>query len=144
MTKEVMVTISGLQIAEAEQDTVELVHIGEYYERNGTHYIFFDELLEGIPEPVKNVIKIKDRCLEVQKKGPVVTKLVFEEGKSQRSTYTIPFGSFLIETSTNSVQVHQGEERLEAAVAYGLEINGAHCADCDIRVLVQTKESFRL
>ena len=47
MTKEVMVTLSGLQLGDSGEDTVETVHIGEYYEKNGVHYLFFDELLEG-------------------------------------------------------------------------------------------------
>ena len=70
MTKEVMVTIAGLQaIGEdsEDQDAIELVHIGEYYKKNGNHYILFDEMMEGMAEPVRNIIKIKDRrfCLPV-------------------------------------------------------------------------------
>ena len=41
MTKEVMVTLSGLQLGDSGEDTVETVHIGEYYEKNGVHYLFF-------------------------------------------------------------------------------------------------------
>lgn len=144
MTKEVMVTISGLQMAGEEEDAIELVHIGEYYYRNGVHYILFDELLEGLSIPVKNRIKIKERCLEVRKNGPVTAHMVFEEGKSQSSTYAIPYGSFLIDTYTTSVQIREEEGKLEATAAYRLDINGAHCSDCDIRVLVQPRETFRL
>lgn len=144
MTKEVMVTISGLQMAGEEEDSIELVHVGEYYKRNGTHYVLFDELLEGMSVPVKNVLKVKGHCLEVQKKGPVSAQMVFEEGRHQSSTYAIPYGSFLIETYTTSVQLHEEEERLEVTAAYELDINGVRCAECDIRVLVQSKETFRL
>lgn len=144
MTKDVMVTLSGLHMAEEEEDTLELVHIGEYYERNGAHYILFEEHLEGIAQPVKNRIKIKDRCLEVQKRGPVTTNMVFEEGKVQSSTYSVPFGSFLVDVHTDQVKVDVEEEKLEATASYGLHINGAHCADCDIRVKVESRESFRL
>lgn len=144
MTKEVMVTISGFQLAEEEEDAVELVHIGEYYERNGTHYILFEEVMEGLEEPVKNMIKIKERRVEVQKKGPVTYSMVFEEGRSQSSTYAVPYGSFLIETLTNSVHIRREEERIEVSASYELDINGAHCADCDIRIKVESREGFRL
>lgn len=137
-------TLSGLQMAEGEQDTVELVHVGEYYEKNKTRYIFFEELLEGISQPVKNTIKIKDRYLEVQKRGAVTTNLIFEEGKTQSSTYHIPYGSFLITTHTTGVRLHEEEELLEVAAAYRLNINGQHCADCDIQVKVVPREQFRL
>lgn len=148
MTKEVMVSISGLQFADQddheEQEAIEMVHIGEYYRRNGAHYILFDELFEGIPGPVKNVIKIRGNCLEVQKRGPVTASLIFEEGRTQRSTYAVPYGSFLVDVCTIGVRITETEERLEATAAYALEINGAHCADCDIRVTVQPRETFQL
>ena len=144
MTKEVMVTISGLQMAGEDDDAIELVHIGEYYERGGTHYVRYDELLEDITEPVKNTIKIRSRRLEVQKKGPVTANMVFEEGKTQSSTYAVPYGSFLIETFTNSVQLRKEESLIEVCASYRLEINGAHCADCDIRVKIEPRETFRL
>ena len=35
MTKEVVVTISGLQLSDGDQDTIETVHVGEYHEKDG-------------------------------------------------------------------------------------------------------------
>ena len=147
MTKEVMVTIAGLQTAggeEPEQDALELVHVGEYYKKNGTHYILFDEVMEGMQEPVRNLIKIKDRGLEIRKRGPVAVHMVFEEGSSRQSIYQVPYGSFQVETSTTSVRTEETDEGLEALISYKLAVNGAHCADCDIRVFVQPREQFRL
>ena len=37
MTKEVVVTISGLQLSDGDQDTIETVHVGEYHEKDGVH-----------------------------------------------------------------------------------------------------------
>ena len=31
MTKDVMVTISGFHTAEDDEDTIEMVHVGQYY-----------------------------------------------------------------------------------------------------------------
>ena len=107
MTKEVMVTISGLQMSEEDGDSIEIVHIGEYYERGGSRYVLFDELYEGIAAPVKNVIKIRENRLEMRKSGPVTVNMVFEEGKSQRGTYAVPYGSFLIEIFTTGIRLER-------------------------------------
>ena len=49
MTKEVLVKISGLQFAgEAENEPVEVITTGDYYKRNGKHYILYDEIMEGL------------------------------------------------------------------------------------------------
>lgn len=144
MTRDVMVTILGFHVEEEEGDTVEMLHIGEYFERNGTHYLLYEERLEGIAEPVKNRIKIKDRRMELQKRGPVTADMVFEEQKSQSSTYAIPYGSFLMETYTTKVDCLVGEDRLEASAFYELCINGVRYASCEVRVRAQSRETFRL
>lgn len=144
MTKEVMVTLSGFQMAESEEDTVELVQAGEYYMRGGTHYIVFEEIVEGSAQTIKTMLKVKDRCLEVQKRGAVVTNMIFSEGKTQSGTYSVPYGSFLISIRTARVQIREEEERLEVTAAYGLSINGVHSADCNIKVKVEPKEKFQL
>lgn len=147
MTKEVLITIAGLQMADEsdeDQELLEMIHVGEYYKKNGTHYILFDEMLEGMTEPVRNIIKVKDRGLEIRKRGPVAAHMVFEEGNSRQSIYQVPYGSFQVETATSSVRIEENDESLEVLAVYRLAVNGQHCADCDIRVFVQSREQFRL
>lgn len=144
MTKDVMVTISGFHMAEDDEDTIEMVHVGQYYERNGTHYILYEERMEGIAEPIKNRIKVRERRMELQKRGPVTANMVFEEQKSQSSTYAIPYGSFLMETYTTKVEIQKEEESFLAKASYELNVNGVRCASCDIRLLVQPRKTFRL
>lgn len=144
MTKDVMVTISGFHMSDGEEDTIEMVHIGEYYERNGTHYVLYEERLEGIAEPVRNRIRVKEHRLELQKRGPVTVNMVFEEEKHQSSTYAIPYGSFLMDTYTTKVEVLAEDDRMEVKASYEMKVNGVRCASCDVRVLIQSRDTFRL
>ena len=144
MTKEVMVTLSGLQLGDSGEDTVETVHIGEYYEKNGVHYLFFDELLEGHKTPIRNMLKLRNEKLEVRKRGPVSAELVFEEGEVTESAYNIPYGSFLVGVHTKGVCLGVEEEKIEMTASYELMVNGAHCLDCDIKVTVEPRHSYRL
>ena len=65
MTKDVLVKISGLQFAE-DQDNgpVEIITTGNYYKKNGKHYILYDEVQEGFDGVTKSVIKVNDDFLE--------------------------------------------------------------------------------
>ena len=52
MTKEVLLCIQGLQFEEdarndEELDKIETICTGEYYNRNGAHYIMYEEMTEG-------------------------------------------------------------------------------------------------
>ena len=78
MTKDVMVTIAGFHMAEEDEDTIEMVHIGEYYERNGTHYILYEERMEGMTEPRSEGIKVGGHRMELLKRGPVSGDLVYD------------------------------------------------------------------
>ena len=61
MTKDVLVTVKGLQSIEAgEPEEVEMVSRGDYYYKNGHHYIFFDEVVEGFTESTRNSIKVEN------------------------------------------------------------------------------------
>lgn len=129
---------------DGDQDQIEMVHLGEYREKDGVHYLFFDELLEGHEEPVRNMLKLTERSLSVRKKGPVSTEMIFEEGMTSETAYSVPFGSFMAATRTTSVWMEETEEKIEMKASYELCINGEHCADCDIRVMVEPRTAFRL
>ena len=97
MTKEVLVKISGLQFAgEEDSDAVEIITSGNYYKKNGKHYIIYDEVSEGSEEVTKNVIKIWDSAMEVTRKGPASVHMMFEKDKKNVSYYYTPFGSLLV------------------------------------------------
>lgn len=74
MTKDVLISISGLQMdvleEEKEYEPIEVVAPANYFLKNGKHYILFDEVTEGIPGITKNRIKITgEDALEVMKSG---------------------------------------------------------------------------
>ncbi|MDE5823272.1 MAG: DUF1934 domain-containing protein, partial [Lachnospiraceae bacterium] len=90
MTKDVLVSIKGLQYADndvrasaddEEIDNIETICFGEYYYRNDGHFILYEELADGFPEPIKNIIKLRDKEFTISKKGPLNVQMVFSEGK---------------------------------------------------------------
>ncbi len=141
MTKEVLVKISGLQFAgEEDSDAIEIITSGNYYKKNGKHYILYDEVSEGSTEVTKNVIKIWDSTMEVTRKGPASVHMMFEKDKKNVSYYYTPFGSLLVGIDAKNVSVRESEQEIAAQVKYGLEVNYEYVADCNIMVSVTSKE----
>ena len=148
MEKDVLVTIKGLQTLENidNPEEVELVAKGDYYYRNGHHYIFFEEMTEGFPQPTKNTIKITDKSVEVKKKGVTNVQMIFEENKKNLTYYATPFGNLQMGIAATKIAVkeeEQGlkeeEQGLDLAIDYALEINAEHAADCQIQINVKPK-----
>ena len=142
MTKEVLLAIRGLQIAEDEQkDTVETISPGEYYFRNGKHFFLYEDVEEGQTKVTKNIIKVSIDYMELTKKGIVNVHMVFEKNKKNVTYYHTPYGSLLIGIYAYRVDIAEEEDEIVVEVEYELEINNEHVADCHIRLKANPQRS---
>lgn len=142
MTKDVLIAIRGLHFeGDLEENKIETITNGEYYKRNGNHYIIFEEVTEGFSEPTKNVFKIKERELNLSKKGLVNVQMLFEEKKKNLTNYATPYGNVVIGIDTKKIDVEEKEERMMVNVDYALEINYEYLADCQITMDIRSKEN---
>ncbi len=144
MTKDVLLSISGLQFVaqnEEEAEPVELITAGDYYKKNGKHYIMYDEILEGFDGNTHNVIKLTEDSLDITKKGVANVHMVFEKNRKNVSYYNTPFGSLLIGIDAKSVDIDETEDNIDVKVKYNLEVNYEHLADCSIRMSIKSKEA---
>lgn len=144
MTKDVLVTISGLQIAKkGEEDTepVEVIMAGDYYKKNDKHYVLYDEVMEGFDGTTKNVIKIAENCLDITKKGVTNVHMIFEKNKKNVTYYYTPFGSLLIGIDAKQVHIAETEENIDVTVNYDLEVNYEFLANCNITMNIKAKNA---
>lgn len=140
MTKDVMISIRGLQFMEGEDgDNIETVQQGEYYEKNGVDFLLYDEYLEGFPEPVKNMIRIRDREMTLTKRGILNVQMNFEAGKKTLTRYQTPYGAIMIGLDTTRVACMKEEHCMIVEVDYTLEANYQYVADCRIRIKAAEK-----
>lgn len=144
MTKDVLVTISGLQFSpesDAGNDVIEVISAGDYYSRNGKHYIMYDEVMEGFEGTTKNVIKLTKDYLDITKKGVSNVHMIFEKNKKNVTYYYTPFGSLLIGIDAKSVDISETDENIDVKVSYNLEVNYEHLANCSIRMNIKSKDA---
>ena len=117
MTKDIFLSLKGLQFGVNEQtEELETITPADYYLRNGSHYVVYDELLEGCEETKKNI-----------------------------TTYATPYGNILIGIDTGTIRIDEQEDRISVEVDYTLEANYQYLADCQIRMnLLPRKEEIKL
>lgn len=140
MTKDVLLSIKGLQFDASSEDTeIETVTTAEYYVKNNSHYVIYEEACEGFEETSKNMIKFKENSLEVLKRGLINVHMVFEENKKNMTNYATPFGDILIGIDARKIQVREETREILVNVEYALEINYEHLADCRICMKIQAK-----
>lgn len=143
MTKDVLLTVRGLQFAaeEGQGDAVEVITAGDYFKKNDKHYVVYDEVMEGFEGSTKNVIKFSDDFLDITKKGVANVHMVFEKNKKNVTYYYTPFGSLLIGIDARKVDVSENEEDINVSVNYDLEVNYEFLANCNITMNIKSRES---
>lgn len=132
MTKEVLVKISGLQSMEEDSDQVEVITIGDYFLKNGKHYVIYDETVDGFEGNIRNTVKISENMMEIRKQGIAMAHMVFEKDKKTLTRYATPVGEMIIEVTTNEIEMKEEEHSLRVRVNYALDINYEHVSDCKI------------
>lgn len=147
MTRDVLVSISGLQVDVLEEngrdnDAIEIITPASYFCKNGKHYIVYDEFMEGTQEITKNRIKITgDDTLEIVKSGLTNTHMTFQKNKKNQTYYQMPFGQMLIGINTKSMEVDVEEKNINVKVDYVLDVNHEPLADCKIRMNIKAKDA---
>lgn len=147
MTKDVLVSISGLHMAAEgiesnEDDPIEVLSAGTYYFKNGKHYVLLEEVAEGIPGVTKTQIKWKDtEVLEVTKKGVSNVHMIFEKNKKNRCYYDTPFGQLNMGIFTTQIHTDIQENQIEIRAGYALDVNFEPLSECTIKIKIQSKDA---
>ena len=143
MSKDVLIHVRGLQMMETDdaQEPIEIVVPGQYYFRNGSHYLRYEEMLDDTAETTVNYIKMSPNGVEVRKQGQVNVHMVFEEGKKNKTFYNTPYGTLQMGISATGLELKESEDGIQMKVDYALDMNEEHVADCYLTVQAQSKDS---
>lgn len=143
MTKDVLVTVKGLETGGGNDDSMEIVCNGTYYFRNGKHYIKYEEIMEESMRPISNTLKISDvqdkPKVEVKKKGVIETTLIFEEGQSHIACYETEYGSFMLGFHARNIVAGYNENEINIHIDYAIEMNYEHLSDNQIDISIVSK-----
>ena len=149
MTKDVLLSISGLhqdvtgieaQGDEPGNEPIEVIAPANYYEKNGKHYVLYEEVNEGFEGSTKNIIKMQENCIDITKKGVSNVHMVFEKNRKNMSYYGTPFGNLLVGIDAKDIKVEETEHCIDVQIDYALEVNYEHLADCTIKMKIASKE----
>ena len=144
MTKDVLITISGVQLTDGESGDVEMITTGAYYQKNGKHYILYDEVLEGYEGVIRNTIKIQPDSMDIIKTGVTNVHMTFERNKKRLTCYATSMGEMMVGLNTRNISIDESENSLKVRVEYSLDINYQHVSECNIVVDIQSRSQAQV
>ena len=144
MTKDIILTISGLHDNEGEVDVpIETMTPGQYFFKNGKHYIVYDEVLDGLEGTLKSTIKFTEEQVELIRNGAATARMVFQPGKEHMVNYQTPMGPLSISLYTDNLEVMIEEEKIRLKIDYSLKTQGIMISESTVHIEVCPKELAR-
>lgn len=144
MTKDIILTISGLHDNEGEIDApIETMTPGQYFMKNGKHYVVYDEVIEGLEGTLKSTIKFTENQVELIRNGAASTRMVFQPGQEHMVVYQTPMGPLSISLYTEDIQTELGEERMNLKIDYSIKTEGIVISESTVHIEVCPKELVR-
>jgi len=121
----VVVTVVGTQRdAQQEEVRIELITVGHYYEKNGVHYILYnDSEISGL-EGTKTMLKVYNDYVVLVRVGSVTHRQEFRLGTKSHSTYVTPYVSMNMGILTQNIDLALDRLVKDIYIRYELEING--------------------
>lgn len=143
MTKEIKLRVCGIhmQRSDGTQEDIEVVSVGQMCERDGFVCITYDEIVDeeenGVVQTVKNLIKYKEGQLEVVKRGPAESHMVYVPDRTTYTYYSTPVGQLEIGLYTKSLEKVMTQKGFQLRLNYDLEINQTFVSNCNINIYVE-------
>ena len=108
MNREVELVLSGLHASgqEQESEAVETVQPAQYFKRNDSHYLLYEEKMDEDQAPCRSRIKFRDHLLELTRQGTAEMHMIFEENKRHMIPYNTPYGQLMLGIETGRVPKH--------------------------------------
>lgn len=141
MTRDVLIRISGARVSGSDQEDVEMITTGDYFLKDGKHYIIYEEIAEDDKQITKNTIKVAPDSLDILKRGNTNTHMIFQKNKKNISCYMTPFGELVVGIHTNEIHVEEEKDALKVDIRYALDINYEHVSNCNITVQVTSRNT---
>lgn len=139
ITKEVLVELRGSQFggdAGSTAQTEEAMQ-GRYYRKNDSHYVIYEERMEGLEEPVTNRMKFRDGTVELSRSGPLRMRMVFQENKKHLTGYHTPYGQMLLGITTKRLEIVRQQDGVGIDIEYALDVNDEYVSDCRIHIRIR-------
>ena len=121
------------------EDCIEVISVGNMYEKNEDTYIVYKEELEKGSVHVTTTIKISEKEILIKRFGVVNSNMRFVLGKETFTNYKTPQGLFNIKLNTTKLNVEKTDETINIDINYNMEIVGLFEGVNKIRIEVRKK-----
>lgn len=141
MDKDVIVKVKGIQGSIIEDDTIEMITTGMYYERDDKMYIKYEDVALDIDEVTSTTVKVEEDQVSVLRFGATNTQMIFARNKEHFTPYETPYGIFELIVRTTDINISKEADKITVNVAYNIDVNHTGAVESQFIIEVTNKTS---
>lgn len=140
MKKDVFIHIKGIQSGEDENDTTELFTQGLFYEKNGKHYLIYDESEATGYKDCRTTLKVEgSEKVTMRRSGPNRSELVLEKGVRHVGFYDTLAGDIQIGVFADHIQNDLTGDGGKVYFKYQLDVNSVFLSENEVYIDVKSE-----
>lgn len=138
MSKEVIISIKGVQDAGNGKDSVEFITSGKLTRKGDHYYISYREDEESDFKGALTTLKLEgDTKLTITRAGRYKSQLILEKGTRQLGYYETEYGELVMGTKVSDIKSEMTELGGFVSVDYSLEINHSLASENSFYITVR-------
>lgn len=138
MKKEVLIEICGTQNVDGDKETVEIITTGQYYLKNKSFYIIYDETESTGYANCKTTVKLDgSNVVSMIRHGGHQSQIIVESGVRHQCNYGTQFGDFIIGIMGKNVVSELDENGGRLEFEYSLDVNTSLASENKVTINVK-------
>lgn len=139
MKKRAIISVSSKQKSD-ENDVIEVVTPGDFYEKDGSYYAVYKETEISGMEGTTTTLKISNDKFSIIRMGSTSAKMEFDKKAKSVSMYNTPYGTLELKIETKTLSVNVGEKGGDIQVNYDLSVSGQTPNNTQLKINIKAQE----
>ena len=138
--RKVILSVRGKQSYPGQEpEVIELVTEGNFTKiGNGWDISYEESDLTGLTGTT-TTFRVEPACITLTRKGPLNSRMVFQEGVHHESLYQMPFGAMMISVCASNVTFSLSEVGGTIDLIYNIEIENSSAGTIEYHLDIRTK-----
>lgn len=139
MKKKAIISVSSKQKSD-ENDVIEVVTPGDFYEKDGLYYAVYKETEISGMEGTTTTLKISNDKFSIIRIGSTSAKMEFDKKAKSVSMYNTPYGTLELRIETKNLSVDVGEKGGDIQVNYNLSVSGQMPHNTELKINIKAQK----
>ena len=142
MKKDVLISIKGTYTGEETSDSLDLTTVGNFYRRNDSYYIRYQESEATGYEGCTTTVRVEaDQRVTISRSGKAKSQLILEKQRRHLCHYDTGMGAFTVGVFPNLIESDLTDQGGAVHFRYTLDINSSFASKNDVVIQVRVSEA---